>query len=113
MEWMKDFEAFQEALDNKRNDESGNIGETGFYDSLTRSLSLVLDEFYMEFSRNAVGVSAVTGDGVEKFWKVVRRAAKTDFNEYIEDLKHRAEEQEAKKRAITRVQARKLQKDGL
>mmetsp|Transcript_3486 Transcript_3486/g.8304 ORF Transcript_3486/g.8304 Transcript_3486/m.8304 type:complete len:355 (-) Transcript_3486:64-1128(-) len=108
MEWMKDFEAFQEALDNSRNNDGG---ESGFYDSLTRSLSLVLDEFYTEFSKNAVGVSAITGDGIDDFWKVIREAATVDFELYIEDLKHRIEEQEAKKQAMARVQARKLQRD--
>lgn len=112
MEWMKDFESFQEALDNARNEgNTNNGGESGFYDSLTRSLSLVLDEFYTEFSKNAVGVSAVTGDGIDDFWNVIKEAASTDFNEYIEDLKHRIEEQEAKRQAMARVQARKLQRD--
>ena len=110
LEWMKDFEAFQDALDNARND-GGDGGESGFYDSLTRSLSLVLDEFYQEFSKNAVGVSAITGDGIDKFWDVIKEAANTDFQEYIEDLKHRIQEQEAKKVAIARAQARRLQRD--
>lgn len=108
MEWMKDFEAFQEALDNARNE---GEGESGFYDSLTRSLSLVLDEFYTEFSKNAVGVSAITGDGIDDFWKVIREAATVDFDLYLEDLKHRIEEQEAKRQAMARVQARRLQRD--
>jgi GPN-loop GTPase len=112
MEWMKDFEAFQEALDNARSSgDNGGESSSGFYDSLTRSLSLVLDEFYTEFSKNAVGVSAVTGDGIDNFWLVVRQAASTDFGEYIEDLKHRIREQEAKKQAIGRAQARRLQQD--
>lgn len=109
MEWMRDFEAFQDALDNARSE--GDGGESGFYDSLTRSLSLVLDEFYTEFSKNACGVSAVTGDGIENFWSVIRQAASVDFEEYIEDLKHRIEEQEAKRQAMARVQARRLQRD--
>jgi GPN-loop GTPase len=111
MEWMKDFEAFQEALDNVRSGENDGASSTGFYDSLTRSLSLVLDEFYTEFSKNAVGVSAVTGEGIDNFWLVVRQAASADFEEYIEDLKHRIREQEAKKQAIARAQARRLQQD--
>ena len=110
MEWMSDFEKFQDALDNARQNKD-DYGDTGFYDSLTRSLSLVLDEFYTEFSKNAVGVSAVTGDGIDNFWKVVRQAADTDFKDYIEDLKHRIQEQDAKKQAIARLQAKKLEKD--
>lgn len=110
MEWMRDFEAFQEALDNAREADS-STETTGFYDSLTRSLSLVLDEFYQQFEKNAVGVSAVTGDGIDEFWKVIQHAATIDFGDYIEDLKHRIQEQQAKKRALARISARRLQRD--
>lgn len=111
MEWMRDFEAFQEALDNARSDGDGGGGSSGFYDSLTRSLSLVLDEFYHSFEANAVGVSAVTGDGIEDFWKVIQQAAKVDFGDYVEDLKHRIAEQDAKRVAMARVGAQRLQRD--
>jgi len=111
MEWMRDFQEFQEALDNARSEGDGGGGESGFYDSLTRSLSLVLDEFYTEFSKNACGVSAVTGDGIDEFWEKIRQAASVDFEEYIDDLKHRIEEQGAKREAMARVQARRLKRD--
>ena len=110
MEWMRDFEAFQEALDHARETDS-STESTGFYDSLTRSLSLVLDEFYNQFEKNACGVSSVTGDGVEDFWECVERAATVDFSEYLEDLKHRVQEQEAKKHATARASARRLHRD--
>jgi hypothetical protein len=109
LEWMRDFEAFQEALDSARISSEGGGG--GFYDSLTRSLSLVLEEFYHAFEANAVGVSAVTGDGIDDFWRVIQRAAKVDFGDYIEDLKHRIAEQEAKRLAMARMNARRLQHD--
>ncbi|CAJ1962985.1 unnamed protein product [Cylindrotheca closterium] len=108
MEWMRDYEAFQEALDNARSNE-GEGG--GFYDSLTRSLSLVLDEFYNQFQQNACGVSAMTGDGIEEFWKVIDQAAKNDFADYIDDLRHRIEEQEAKQKAMARAGVMQFQKD--
>lgn len=104
MEWMQDYEAFQQALD--------DAAETsGFYGSLTRSLSLVLDEFYSSFA-NACGVSAVTGDGMEEFWKTIQKAATQDFAmDYIDDLKCRMEEQEARKRALAQSSVRRLQRD--
>ena len=104
MEWMQDYEKFQEALD--------EVAEaSGFYGSLTRSLSMVLDEFYSSFA-NACGVSAVTGDGMDDFWNTVEKASSQDFvTDYLEDLKNRVEEQDAKKRAIARLQVRHLRQD--
>ena len=54
LDWMKDFETFQEALDTQSNNES-----QAYMAGLTRSMSLVLDEFYRTL--RAVGVSAATG----------------------------------------------------
>jgi GPN-loop GTPase len=103
LEWMRDYEAFQEALDNMDN--------AGFYGSLTRSLSMVLDEFYSNFA-NAVGVSAVTGDGIDEFWTTVHKAATQDFvTDYIQDLKDRMEEQEARTMAMARHNVVRLQRD--
>lgn len=102
IEWMRDFESFQEALDET---------PSGFYGSLTRSLSLVLEEFYSNFA-NAVGVSAVTGEGMDEFWSTVEKAARQDFvADYIQDLRYRIEEKDARDMAIARMGAKKLQKD--
>jgi GPN-loop GTPase len=104
LEWMRDHESFQQALDDMSE-------SAGFYGSLTRSLSLVLDEFYSNFA-NACGVSAVTGDGIEEFWKTVQKAATQDFAlDYIEDLKNRIEEQEARRQAMARNSVQRLQRD--
>ena len=104
MEWMRDSEAFQTALDDTSD-------TSGFYGSLTRSLSLVLDEFYSSFA-NACGVSAYTGDGIDEFWTTVQKAATQDFAlDYIEDLKNRMEEQEARKRALSRLSVQRIQRD--
>jgi len=101
-EWMTDYETFQEALDEHSSD-------MGYYGSLTRSLSLVLDEFYSTLHH--VGVSAATGDGIDEFWKAVDTAAEEFKTDYVLDLKLRVEELEAKKQAISRANMKRLEKD--
>jgi molecular chaperone GrpE (heat shock protein) len=59
LKWMKDFDAFQRALDN----------DDTYAASLSKSLSLVLDEFYETLT--AVGVSSVTGEGMDKLFQVL------------------------------------------
>jgi GTPase SAR1 family protein len=53
--WMEDFESFQTALD------EASARSDAYINSLTRSLSLALDEFYSTLRE--VGVSSVTGEG--------------------------------------------------
>ncbi|KAJ7341451.1 hypothetical protein JRQ81_005557 [Phrynocephalus forsythii] len=70
VEWMQDFEAFQDALNQ----------EATYVSNLTRSMSLVLDEFYS--SLKVVGVSAVQGTGLDEFFEHVSKAVGEYEREY-------------------------------
>ncbi|EDV29241.1 uncharacterized protein TRIADDRAFT_19709 [Trichoplax adhaerens] len=62
IEWMTDFESFQQAVDE----------EGSYMANLTSSMNLVLDEFYNNLK--TVGVSAVTGEGLDEFFTAVDSA---------------------------------------
>jgi len=106
MEWMSDYETFQDAMDTFITTTSSR---DGYYASLTRSLSLVLDEFYSTLKR--VGVSAVTGYGIDTFWDTVRMCCDDYEDDYVEDLKLRVNEQRTKQDALARINMNRLRLD--
>lgn len=83
VEWMTEFDAFSAALD----------ADGSYSASLSRSLSLVLEEFYENLE--AVGVSAVTGEGIQDFFTAVEKCRKEYDDEYLPELKRRKAELEA------------------
>ncbi|QDZ24495.1 GPN-loop GTPase [Chloropicon primus] len=68
IEWMKDFENYQQAIST----------DTSYAASLSRSLSLVLEDFYGNMP--SVGVSSVTGSGMDEFFNLVD-ASVEEYNE--------------------------------
>ncbi|KAJ1635633.1 GPN-loop GTPase [Pavlovales sp. CCMP2436] len=67
-EWMADSEAFQQALEQ----------EKAYIGSLSRSMSLMLDEFYSQL--RAVHVSALTGEGIPALFEALQ-GCKDEYNE--------------------------------
>jgi len=105
LEWMKDLDRFQAALESDKS----------YMSTLTRSMSLVLDEFYTEL--RTVGVSAVTGAGMDDFFQTVQEAVTEYHTVYKPELdarreKNRQEKEEAKTRNLAAVQADILKSKG-
>lgn len=99
LSWMQDFTVFQEALSN---DES-------YMASLVHSMSLVLEEFYQEL--NVVGVSALTGDGVDDFLDSLIQAAKEYELEYLPEFQKLFKQREDAQKQAKEAQMSKLMED--
>ncbi|KAK7388021.1 hypothetical protein VNO78_22822 [Psophocarpus tetragonolobus] len=99
LEWMEDFEAFQAAASS----------DHSYTSTLTQSLSLVLDEFYNNLK--SVGVSAVSGVGMEAFFKAVEASADEYMETYKADLDKRREERQRLEEERRKENMDKLRKD--
>lgn len=103
-EWMTDFEAFQAALREEEEagsfggvegGQSGITGGSGYMGSLLNSMSLMLEEFYKHL--NVVGVSSMTGQGVDEFFKAIDEKVEEFEREYRPELEKRRKQRESQK----------------
>lgn len=116
-EWMTDFDKFQQAL--REEEESGAFGTegaaggfgagSGYMGSLLNSMSLMLEEFYRHLS--VVGVSSMTGDGVDEFFEAVEEKRQEFERDYKPELERKKKEREENKANQREVELGKLMKD--
>ncbi|KAF1984723.1 putative ATP binding protein [Aulographum hederae CBS 113979] len=117
-EWMSDFETFQAAL--REEEETGSFGGmggdgpgvgggSGYMSSLLNSMSLMLEEFYSHLS--VVGVSSMTGDGIDEFFEAVQEKKAEFERDYKPELERRRKEREAQKETGRQKELGKLMKD--
>ncbi|KAL2215797.1 putative ATP binding protein [Thermoascus aurantiacus ATCC 26904] len=116
-EWMTDFDAFQSAL--RREEEAGVFGKeggvggfgsgSGYMGSLLNSMSLMLEEFYRHL--NVVGVSSMTGEGVDEFFAAVEEKRQEFERDYKPELERKRKEREEAKAARREQELGKLMKD--
>lgn len=116
-EWMTDFDAFQQAL--RQEEDSGAFGAeggaggfgsgSGYMGSLLNSMSLMLEEFYRHLS--VVGVSSMTGDGIEEFFEAVETKRQEFERDYKPELERKKKEREDQSSSQRELELGKLMKD--
>lgn len=116
-EWMADFDKFQQAL--REEEEAGAFGTeggvggfgagSGYMGSLLNSMSLMLEEFYRHLS--VVGVSSMTGDGVDDFFAAVEDKRQEFERDYKPELERKKKEREDSKASQRELELGKLMQD--
>ncbi|KAG2435570.1 hypothetical protein HYH02_011864 [Chlamydomonas schloesseri] len=99
LDWMKDFDTYTAALE----------ADSSYAATLSRSLALVLDSFYANM--RAVGVSALTGEGMEEMLAQVGECGKEYKEFYVPELEKAKADKAAKEQARQAAELAKLQAD--
>jgi GTPase SAR1 family protein len=106
VDWMRDFESFQAAVQREEDDQREGGGYMG---PLLNSMSLVLEEFYNHLS--VVGVSSMTGDGIEDFFEAVETKKHEFETNYQPELERRRQEAEVQKGQIREQEVSRMMHD--
>eukprot|EP01095_Lingulamoeba_sp_RSL-Kostka_P005644 TRINITY_DN1705_c4_g1_i1.p1 TRINITY_DN1705_c4_g1~~TRINITY_DN1705_c4_g1_i1.p1 ORF type:complete len:366 (-),score=112.04 TRINITY_DN1705_c4_g1_i1:131-1228(-) len=99
IDWMTDLDSFEEALET----------DSSYMSSLTRSMSLVLQEFYKNL--RTVGVSSLTGAGIEDFFDAVDESVKEYNKDYKAEIERLIKLKEKEKKKKKQKEIEKLKKD--
>ncbi|KAK8808665.1 hypothetical protein WA588_004311 [Blastocystis sp. NMH] len=75
--WMRDYQSFQDAI--------SDVNSDSFMLPLTRSMGLVLEEFYN--TMRTVGVSAATGEGIGDLLEAIGEAKQEYFDVFLESIR--------------------------
>ncbi|CAH8538729.1 unnamed protein product [Heterobilharzia americana] len=81
IQWMKDFEKFQDALAGDRQSGDGPSELEGIVHPLVLAL---LDEFYSDL--RCCGISSITGEGMARFLEEINQAKEEYFKIYLPSL---------------------------
>jgi len=100
-EWMSDLDAFTEALQQERS----------YMGSLAQSMALMLEEFYA--SLTAVGVSALSGEGMDGFFAALDKASAEYWQTYARELEKQREQRRQEEEERLRRAREAMAKDGL
>jgi len=99
LEWMTNHEVFEDAC--RSNDT--------YMGNFTQSMSLMIGEFYNHFS--CVGVSSITGDGIDLFFEALEKAALEYESGYKIELEQRKAERQLKEEERQNEQITQLKSD--
>eukprot|EP01031_Cornospumella_fuschlensis_P033511 gene33511-40545_t len=102
---MRDFEKYQDALDAHSNNTNGG----DYMQSLNRSLSLAMDEFYRNI--RAVGVSSMTGDGMHELFVKLQESKQEYIDVFLPDLLSRMQHKTAEEKRREQESLLRLHQD--